>query len=73
MRTTTISSKGQVTIPAAILREKDLHPGAQLVVIALTNGLALIERPASLTDAIGGAAAGVYAEDYLERERGEWT
>ena len=71
MRTTTISSKGQVTIPAALLREQHLEPGTQLTVIPLANGLALVERPASVTDAVAGATEGLYGEDYLDAER-EW-
>jgi AbrB family looped-hinge helix DNA binding protein len=75
VRTTTISGKGQVTLPAALLRERHLEPGTTLLVVPVEGGIMLMPRPASLTDATAGATAGTYGDAvaYVDAERGEWT
>ena len=75
MRTTTVSSKGQVTIPAALLRELDLQPGTQLLVVPVRDGVMLVRRPDSAADALAGSVRDVYgdAREYVDAERTSWT
>lgn len=75
MRTTTVSSKGQVTIPAALLRELELLPGTQLLVVPVRDGVMLLRRPESPVDALAGSARDVYGDagEYVEAERASWT
>ena len=75
MRTTTVSSKGQVTIPAALVRELDLQPGTQLVVVPVRDGVMLVRRPDSAADALAGSVRDVYgdAQEYVDAERASWT
>jgi AbrB family looped-hinge helix DNA binding protein len=62
VRTTTVSSKGQVTIPAALLRELDLRPGTQLLVVPVRDGVMLVRRPDSVVDALAGSVGEVYGD-----------
>lgn len=75
MKTTTISSKGQITLPVDVLREMGLTSGTKLLVVPMSDGVMLLRRPESLADALGGATAGTYgdAEAYVEAERASWT
>lgn len=75
MRMTTVSSKGQVTIPAAQLREMHLEAGTPLLVVPVRDGIMLVRRPASAADALVGSVRDVYgdAEDYVDAERASWT
>jgi AbrB family looped-hinge helix DNA binding protein len=75
MRTTTVSSKGQVTIPAALLRELHLQPGTTLLVVPVRNGVMLVPRPDSAADELAGSVRGIYGDvrKYVEVERGTWT
>jgi AbrB family looped-hinge helix DNA binding protein len=75
MRTTTVSSKGQVTIPAALLRELHLQPGTTLLVVPVRNGVMLVPRPDSAADELAGSVRGIYGDvrKYVEAERGTWT
>ena len=75
MSMTTISSKGQITLPAALLRERHLTPGTQLEIIATSQAIVLIEIPESLVRRLAGATQGIYgnAADYVEGLRDEWT
>jgi len=75
VRTTTVSSKGQVTIPAALVRELDLQPGTQLLVVPVRDGVMLVRRPDSAADALAGSVRDVYgdAQEYVDAERASWT
>jgi AbrB family looped-hinge helix DNA binding protein len=75
MRTTTVSSKGQVTIPAALLRELHLQPGTTLLVVPVRNGVMLVARPDSAADELAGSVRGIFGDvrKYVEAERGTWT
>lgn len=75
MRTTTVSSKGQVTIPAALLRELNLQPGTHLLVVPVRDGVMLVRRPESAADALAGSVPDVYgdAAEYVDAERASWT
>jgi AbrB family looped-hinge helix DNA binding protein len=71
MRTTTVSSKGQVTIPAALLRELHLEPGTQLLVVPVRDGVMLVRRPESAADALAGSVRDVYGDPrkYVDAKR----
>lgn len=75
MRTTTVSSKGQVTIPAALLRELHVQPGTTLLVVPVRDGVMLVRRPDSAADELAGSVGDVYGDavEYVEAERATWT
>jgi AbrB family looped-hinge helix DNA binding protein len=75
MRTTTVSSKGQVTIPAALLRELRLEAGTQLLVVPVRDGVMLVRRPESAADALAGSVRDVYGDpqEYVDAERTSWA
>lgn len=75
MRTTVISGKGQVTIPAGLLRELELAAGTRLHVVPVRDGVMLLRRPESAADALAGSTAGIYGDgqEHTEAERGSWS
>ncbi len=75
MPTTTVSSKGQVTIPAALVRELELAAGTKMLVVPVRDGLVLLRRTAPLAHMLAGATRGTYgdATDHVDRERATWT
>lgn len=75
MNTTTVSSKGQVTLPAALIREQHLKPGTQLYVVANRDSIVLMPVKGSLSKRLAGATHGLYgdAKAYVEQERALWT
>lgn len=75
MRTTTVSSKGQVTIPAALLRALDLQAGTQLLVVPVRDGVMLVRRPDSAAEELAGSVRAVYGDagEYVDAERASWT
>ena len=74
MSTTTISSKGQITLPASVLREQRLTPGTRLEVISTTNAIVLVRLQGSVLDAVAGSTGGIYSDaaTYVARERNSW-
>lgn len=64
-----------MTLPAALLRERELTPGTTLLVVPVEGGIMLLPRPTSVTDATAGSTPGTYGDAvaYLDAERGEWT
>jgi len=74
----TISSKRQITLPAAMLRELDVHPGDKLVMTLSNGGMTLMKRPESWADHYAGIAEGLYGKTdrevqaYIRESRGEW-
>jgi bifunctional DNA-binding transcriptional regulator/antitoxin component of YhaV-PrlF toxin-antitoxin module len=75
MATTTVSSKGQITLPAALLRERHVLPGSRFEVVGTSTAIVLLPVDGSIVDALSGATRGAYGdvEDYIEAERSEWT
>ena len=69
---TTISSKHQITIPAAELRAAGLEAGERLVARADGPGRVILERQHDVLAAFAGALTGVYANDGLDILRNEW-
>jgi AbrB family looped-hinge helix DNA binding protein len=72
--TTTVSSKGQVTIPAAVLRELRLSPGDTLWVTRVEEGVFMSKMPESIADCLEGSMRGVFgdATEYVSEERAAW-
>lgn len=62
-------------MPVDVLREMGLTSGTKLFVVPMSDGVMLMRRPDSLTDALAGATAGIYGdvEAYLAAERASWT
>lgn len=75
MKSATVSSKGQVTIPAELIRRLGIEPGSQLLVVPVEGGMMLLRRPESLADDLAGSISDVYRDpkQYVEAERGEWS
>lgn len=75
MRSATVSSKGQITIPAELIRALEIEPGTKLLVVPVRGGIMLLRQPESLTDELAGSLAGTYndAIEYVEGERREWS
>ena len=69
---TTISSKNQITIPAAELRAAGLEAGERLVARADGPGRVVLEREEDVVAEFAGALSGVYAHRELESLRDEW-
>lgn len=75
MKAATVSSKGQVTIPAELIRRLGIEPGSRLLVVPVEGGILLLRRVESLAEELAGSTSDVYgtATEYLEAERGEWS
>jgi AbrB family looped-hinge helix DNA binding protein len=75
--TTTVSSKGQITLPAALVRERNLV-GQTLTLTEQPDGTIILKRKLSLDElldsVIPGAIYGTDAEAdaYLDAERSSW-
>jgi bifunctional DNA-binding transcriptional regulator/antitoxin component of YhaV-PrlF toxin-antitoxin module len=69
---TTISSKHQVTIPAAELRAAGLEAGERLIARADGPGRVVLEREHDVLAELAGTLTGVYAERELDALRDEW-
>lgn len=74
----TLSSKNQITVPAALVRALDLKPGDKLF-LKLEEGKILLQpRPKSLTKYFSGIFGGYYGKTkeeidaYLAGVRGDW-
>lgn len=70
--TTRISSKHQVTIPAAAFRRAGLHPGDALRAEAAGAGRVVLTRVEELLDRYSGALEGGGLRDAVEQQREEW-
>ncbi|MGH2363935.1 MAG: AbrB/MazE/SpoVT family DNA-binding domain-containing protein [Chloroflexota bacterium] len=75
MTITTLSSKGQITVPAALIRTLGLRPGERLAVVAIHDGIVLKRLSGPWPDALAGSIpAGTYGDpdEYIHRERESW-
>ena len=74
----TISSKRQITIPAAMARELAIEPGDKLLVRIRDGTLELRRRPESITDLVSGTLGGLYGrtkeevDAYIREVREGW-
>jgi bifunctional DNA-binding transcriptional regulator/antitoxin component of YhaV-PrlF toxin-antitoxin module len=62
-----ISTKNQVTLPVAALREAGLRAGDEVLVEVLDRGELVIRRDVLDFDAAFGALTGTYPAGYLRR------
>jgi bifunctional DNA-binding transcriptional regulator/antitoxin component of YhaV-PrlF toxin-antitoxin module len=69
---TTISSKNQITIPAAELRAAGLEAGERLVARADGPGRVILERQHDVLADFAGALTGVYTDHGVDALRDEW-
>ncbi len=69
---TTISSKHQITIPAAELRAAGLEAGERLVARADGPGRVVLEREHDVLGDFSGRLTGVYAQHSVDTLRDEW-
>lgn len=67
-----LSSKNQITIPVAVLREAGLAPGDQLSVRAAGNGRVEVERLVDVVEQYAGSFKAGYPPGYLDALRQEW-
>lgn len=70
--TTKISSKSQITIPAAARREAGLELGDQLKVEAIGDGQIRLVREVDPMDKYRGCLTGVFEPGFIEKLRAEW-
>lgn len=73
--TATISTKRQITLPAAMVRRLGLKPGAKVIIRLDVDRLVIIPQPESYRRALGGSLRGVYGDDvdaYVREERAAW-
>ncbi|TAK22684.1 MAG: hypothetical protein EPO26_10485 [Chloroflexota bacterium] len=79
MGETTITGRGQVTLPARGLRSLDWHAGDRLLVQRLApDVVVLVRRPESWTDTYAGRLTDVFGDhesvaEYLRGERASWS
>lgn len=75
---TRLSQKNQVTIPAAVVAEVGLEPGAALRVEAQSGRIVLVperslaERRREALRTYSGIFRGMYPPGYLDKLRDEW-
>ena len=69
---TTISSKHQITIPAAELRAAGLEAGERLVARADGPGRVVLEREHDVLGDFAGQLTGAYAQHSVDSLRDEW-
>lgn len=69
----TLSSKGQLTIPAGVRAELGLSAGAMLSV-RVEGSTIVIERVSDFLDRLQGSCRGIYGDvdEYIRSERAAW-
>ena len=69
MPTITVSSKNQVTLPAAMVRTLGLRAGDKLVAELIDDRIVLLPKPASWADYMIGSLEGVYGSTKEQVDR----
>lgn len=68
-----ISTKHQITIPVAALRDAGLEVGDRVIARADGSGRVILEREHDVVAEFAGALTGVYRPDELDDLRAEWA
>lgn len=68
----TLTTKNQVTIPAQVVRELGLTPGAKLQASADDDGRIVLEPVDDIVARFAGSCTGMFDRAELERLRDEW-
>ena len=78
MPTVTVSSKNQITIPVAVLRDLGVSPGDKMAVTLIDSDLVLTPEPSNWAQYFQGSMRGAYGgskeavDRYVLRERQSW-
>jgi AbrB family looped-hinge helix DNA binding protein len=72
MAQATLSSKNQIVIPREARLALGLKPGAKLLIVLQGDHIIVLPKPKSYRKAISGIGRGLYAPDYLKKERESW-
>lgn len=68
----TLTAKNQVTIPAQVVRELGLEPGARLQARADDAGRIVLEPVEDIIARFAGSVPGMMTQEELQRLRDEW-
>jgi AbrB family looped-hinge helix DNA binding protein len=68
----TLSSKNQIVIPKAARAALSAKAGDKLLVVVRGDTVILLRKPKSHSQALRGLAKGLYAPNYLGKERAGW-
>lgn len=79
MKMLTISSQGQITIPASLRRDLNLKGGTKLILNLVdwvkSKAIVLQPMPKNWVDEVAGSGKGLWgksSEEYLKEERNSW-
>jgi len=72
MQTVRLSSKNQIVLPKEAREAMRLKSKAELLVVVKGGVTVIMPKPEKYSEALSGAAKGVYKKDYLKKERRSW-
>jgi AbrB family looped-hinge helix DNA binding protein len=72
MHVVKLSSKNQIVIPREIRNALCIKAGDRLLVVRRGASVILFPKPKQYSKSIAGIGRGLYASDYLKRERESW-
>jgi len=72
MREVKLSTKYQIVIPREIREALGVKAGDKLVAVPRRDIVILLRRPKKYSQAIAGIGKGLFAADYLSKERESW-
>jgi AbrB family looped-hinge helix DNA binding protein len=72
MSEVTISSKNQIVVPSETRKALGVKAGDKLLVVLRGTHTIILPKPKSFAKATKGLMRGVYASNYLEKERDSW-
>lgn len=72
MAEATLSSKNQIVIPREARKALGLKTGDKLLVLLQGDNIIVLQKPKSYRKAIAGIGRGLYAPNYVKKERDSW-
>jgi AbrB family looped-hinge helix DNA binding protein len=72
MREVKLSTKNQIVIPRDARDALGVKAGDRLLIVPKGDTVILLRKPKKYTKAITGIGGGLYATDYLAKERESW-